>query len=240
MVNANKKHIEQFISNIITAETLKETIKFRDLFLDHYKHIEMKTRLGEGDYGIAYLLKDGRVLKITTDKTEIDAASIIVGESVSNVAEIYDIKITKKKYYTISAVVKVHIGFIIQEYIPYSIEDYIGKILTDLTRQIKRRYGLRENTSRSVLKKASKKLAEYMLDGYEPDFEVTEDEQKDITNSLLQVANGIIQLYKHGIYYVDAHINNVRLTKNDEYKIIDLGYGSAIRKKDNITKINKP
>ena len=51
--------------------------------------------LGKGDFGVAYSIGDGRVLKNTSSKKEFEIAKELVGRNIDGLANIYSIGIVK-------------------------------------------------------------------------------------------------------------------------------------------------
>ncbi len=51
--------------------------------------------LGKGDFGVAYSIGDGRVLKKTSSKKEFEIAKDLVGRNIDGLANIYSIGIVK-------------------------------------------------------------------------------------------------------------------------------------------------
>lgn len=70
-------------NNILQEKRLAEAIKL-------YPQIKVLNRLGEGNKGEAYLLENGRVLKITIDKEEYSTAMILKKRQLKHIVNIYD------------------------------------------------------------------------------------------------------------------------------------------------------
>lgn len=83
----------------------------------------VEKELGSGFYGVAYLLKDGRVLKITKDKSEAVVANKIVGKEFEHIANIYKVGSIKTETDRI-------FYWILLEYVPYNGDNsFISKFL---------------------------------------------------------------------------------------------------------------
>ena len=70
-------------NNILQEKRLAEAIKL-------YPQIKVLNRSGEGNKGEAYLLENGRVLKITIDKEEYSTAMILKKRQLKHIVNIYD------------------------------------------------------------------------------------------------------------------------------------------------------
>ena len=61
--------------------------------------------VGSGEFGSAYYVPEDKILKITTSKDEAGIANSIKGKQLSNIVEVYDVKIVKDEkgypYYAI-------------------------------------------------------------------------------------------------------------------------------------------
>lgn len=55
-----------------------------------YPQIKVQNRLGGGNMGEAYLLENGKVLKITIDKEEYSTAMFLKNKELKNIVNIYD------------------------------------------------------------------------------------------------------------------------------------------------------
>jgi len=62
--------------------------------------------LGEGQFGIAYATRDGKVLKLTTDELEYTVADLLMRNNYGPFAEVYKVgKIKRRLYYVLKELV---------------------------------------------------------------------------------------------------------------------------------------
>ena len=154
--------------------------------------------LGEGTYGVAYVLGDGRVLKATTDESEATASSVLVGKKLENVVQIYDV-------FTMSGA-----WFIVQERLrgigpdPRNsidlIKIWIDKWFHDLANQ---GYSFDE-----ILK------------------ECLEWWKRDDKKLVRDILHGVWELWREGIVFYDVSRRNTGMRGSD-YVIFDLGVSSS-------------
>jgi hypothetical protein len=209
------------------VEAISDIIK-RNLGIEEVDEV-----LGSGSYGTASAVGD-RVLKITADPEEVQAAHNIVGERLANVVRfdgawyLGDLEI-QSQYSGLWQ----RVGVTLMERL-----DWVGTgdpdsdaVLNSIVREIKDSYEVWPNflervsrtTARQRLKAASLALAERLAEAGGP---------------LADLANGLWELYDRGIYAVDVHRNNVGWSERDQtYKIFDIGASSApARKKAPVVK----
>lgn len=157
--------------------------------------------LGGGSYGIAFLLKDHTVLKITCDQTEGKAASFLVGKRLENVAEVYEVYRLPKS--------DLHV--IVMEYIPDSLadDDSFGEYLHEIILKVLYTPG--------VSKKEKMILAiEYLRE--EPF-----DENSDMSNG---VSYALEALEKAGVVWLDFHNGNMGM-KGGRLYVYDIGQSQS-------------
>lgn len=204
---------------------------FTNIIKRNFKKTEFDDVMGLGNFGVAFILNNGKILKITGDQTEINAASIILKNPRKNIVKIYNVKITEQKFYhRLSKSKKINIGFILEEFVPYGLHEIIGKILDKIVKQVKNKFKITNKIkTRTIMQKATKHLINKLYQAGEEHY----------FDEIIQVADGVDQLYKLGIYYVDPHSENILETEKGVFKIIDLGFNSALKSKS-ITQINRP
>lgn len=159
--------------------------------------------LGRGSYGLAYLLEDRTVLKITLDEKEAHTSAGLVGKHLKNVVQFFEVLKTPSIAGTGSDKYLIK-----QEYIPdavsWAFEDYLGKIKTAV--------GYWDGGSQEKL---MKRFAERMI----------EEPFKDETLST-DLAIALEELWTNGIVFLDLHGGNMGL-KNGHLYVYDLGLSQS-------------
>jgi len=168
----------------------------------------LKKRLGEGGYGYAYELDNGKVLKLTTDKREANASSLVVGKSFKNVVKIYDVWSYVKfdNWYFIE---QERLSPINKKEVEKWLESYIkfdnNEILLD-------RFFYQVFTGELNLTDAKEKLEQNVDEPY-----------YDFAQDMIYAAKELLSL---NIIWKDLHADNV-LKNGNIYKVIDLGYSKS-------------
>ena len=164
----------------------------------------LKKKLGEGGYGYAYELDNGRVLKITTDKREANASSLVVGKNFKNVAKIYEVWEYNKfaSWY-----------FIEQEKLsPINKKDVEKWLELDNDKISLGKFLHQVFIGELSLVDAKEKLEQ---NKGEPYYNFVQD--------MIQAAKELLSL---NIVWKDLHVDNV-LKSGSTYKVIDLGYSKS-------------
>jgi serine/threonine protein kinase len=95
-----EKSIKQLLREGLETSTLNKKEFFIKNNIDH----EELHHLGSGDFGEAYSIGDGRVLKITSSKSEFNFAKELVGKNfpaLDGFVDFYDASIVEGEYYII-------------------------------------------------------------------------------------------------------------------------------------------
>ncbi len=186
--------------------------------------------LGRGLFGTASLMKDGTVLKITSDMKEIETAAQIVGDDLDHVAEIYEaVRLGNIKIFHKRLRREVGVGVVISQLLTPWMEvpelEESAEILTKAVRSVQREFGTDAGSielkspreQRHALRESSLVLSQRLKDvasAYE-------------LPAVGEVADGIDELFELGIFMVDVHQGNVGLDDNGVTRIFDLGISSA-------------
>jgi hypothetical protein len=176
---------------------------------------EVVKKIGYGSYGIAYLLRNNKVLKITRDKREVISAIDAKRRNLDFVVEYYDIyKIaipgTEDIDYKIDDVdyLKTNLYFLIQEYI---------KPLSRLERNMINRI-VKYSDTISIFRGHSKKLTHRFWSSLP--IEMKSYSYKYLASKYLKLIKKII---KTNLVGIDTNLNNVGW-KNDELYFYDISY----------------
>jgi hypothetical protein len=153
--------------------------------------------LGEGRYGVAYVLGDGRVLKATTDESEATSSSILVGKKLENVAQIYDV-------FTMDGA-----WFIVQEklrIVPVDTHetDWMGFFASDLFHDLARAESQFSSVYVAYLEWSGRERCKLSL----------------------EVLHGVWELWKEGITFFDVHPGNIGKC-GSTYVVFDLGLAES-------------
>lgn len=196
--------------------------------------------IGCGQLGCAFGFRSpgarDKVLKLTSDPEEVQAATNLLGKRLRNVAKVFhSYRIGDFTIYNRFAHRELPIGLLVTERLDNVglPSDHDGAALSEAVGRIKHRHSawpheLAESSrqeARKRLRTASKELADYLDSG---------------SDDLTQVADGLRELAAEGIYAVDVHQQNVGFNdysapggrEEIEVKIFDLGISSSpMRKK---------
>lgn len=197
-----------------------------DIIERHVGVSDVEDILGTGLFGTASLMETGQVLKLTTDRMEVDTAGEITGDELRHVAHIFDammVRRLKVPHYKLQR--EVPVGIVISEYLtPWtSLLEFVDQadILTAEVRAIQRETGvaagyfetLPPSKQRPMLREASESLVRVLRGQGYPGID--------------EVADGVEELSALGIYIVDVHGRNVGVDEMGVTKIFDLGLSSA-------------
>lgn len=181
----------------------------------------VKSKLGSGSCGHAYLTADNRVIKITTDESEYITATSLVGQKHKHICEIYRtfaINYNDLRFYAIY-----------QELLDTGNFKYLDTIRDETCRES---YDwcylyqdlffdiIGDNKTRRVT--TNERIAKVMD---------THPEYKDLWEQLPNVVQDVID--NTNINYFDLFPHNIGM-RGDDYVAFDLGYSKETRKiKDN-------
>ena len=193
---------------------------------------ERTKKLGEGYYGVAYLLPNDRVLKITSDSTERRSASFLLRKSNARIAKIFkvaDVTVDvwdewAERYFTN------RYTLIIQEYIPGKLTKREAEIVQAVQFVLDNYY---ENCHIDLFrtKKWTMRKWNDVLDwvdwGYTGEFwhyhfidHLYDKKNQDfIWEILLTIQN----FQRHGITWTDLHDENVRRKSSGKLAAFDIG-----------------
>ena len=192
-------------------------------FINKLKKLGYDTKgakeLGEGTQGVAFLLKNGKVLKITEDESEAKSSAIIAGKMTN-----YLVRVERVFSFGETNL----FGIVMENLEPLSgIEQDFWNDFRNLFEDI--------DPGELINWKKMESLIYYKLEdeGYEQDdiyAYLHEAEQ----NNLPQIVN---ELYKYGIIFWDYHGDNL-MKRGKQTVLIDLGY-SRIKKNPKIPILEK-
>jgi hypothetical protein len=174
--------------------------------------------LGEGTAGYAYMLSDGRVLKITGDRTEAILAEMLIDKNFEHIAPHYDVTEVRVNNETLCyAIIKAYVEPI-EQHPNYK---QIGSTLSHINFSRKKIRGFTKNP-----------LVVYDLykDPTEPFY------QMEISQEMLEVWKSIIfDIRSLGVSSYDIYPENCGIYAG-KIVVFDLGYVKGTNKK-NVTKI---
>ena len=197
--------------------------------------VEQAFVLGAGSFGVAAAMQDGRVVKLTTDETEVAAGSVLKDRNLAHVAHVYGAWFVRGVHadrWDLGT--KGRVGMLITERV--SPLDYRvdadgagfgqGAEVTRVWKEVRRQFGaspesLAEMThaeSRKILRLASKTLEARLRD--------LADEQRDPIARA--VADALRELRAHRVYSIDVHAGNIGYSHHDGvFKVFDIGSSSS-------------
>ncbi len=195
--------------------------------------------LGGGMMGYAFLLPDGRVLKMTSDEREAITSSVLIGRDMPNVVEIFDVFLVRDaahmhRYFDR----EMPVYGVITEFVPGDLDEaeaeIVMKVFHAYVNYSKMQYAnpdeqINMNVDWARGGPAQERhidvFEELMLEpsinlqGYDPDlfWSVWEDMKR-----------GLLELGSVGIGYMDIHSGNVRKDDGGNYVLIDLGRSRSV------------
>jgi len=202
--------------------------------------------LGGGSYGIAILLKNGHVLKITEDYSEARSANRIKGKKLKNVYNVF-------RVFTFNDFSYNRMYFIEQELLR-NVEKYVEKFLYDnfvmdgenaiilIPNSTNTKY-MHHRTLRSLILSIFRNNYNdntdfiVQLDNYNQANENYEKTTREhVINYIrdsrtkkfyLDMINAADELHENNILFDDAHEGNIMMDDKGNYKIIDLGISQS-------------
>lgn len=212
---------------------------------------EPRTVLGSGDYGTAAILNDyERVIKLTSDPTEVAAGAVLAGKELLHVARVFGSWYlsrtsvqarmgTRVKTMMVSGRPieeeeeirkKSRVGVLILEKVQANIPHHLivkPEPLSKIVREFKLREGVRVEDLAKLTKKEARERLQYAS-------EMLSLELENINNPIYwQIAEGLGELREHGVYAIDVHPGNVGYVGMIEepgaytIKIFDIGTSSS-------------
>lgn len=236
----------EFILEYKERRTPSQDIEdFSDLYIDRVAdklNTKIIKKLGIGSFGIAYLTKDNKVLKVTTDHNEAKNILILKDKKFKHFLNYYDVfslsldgkdfeemKPQDLKYKYNYPKIKVY--FILMDYVK-PLEGWKEIMWDLLSREFFNKYTEPENFLKWVRDKIR----------YSDDYGVTEDYYKDnvipyFEDMINNQRNEMIEEgRKLGISFKDAHGGNLGERKDGTLVYFDVGYADTITDMDTDTK----
>jgi hypothetical protein len=158
--------------------------------------------LGDGDYGTAYSIGDGKVLKITTSRREFELAKELIGKDIEGLAKVYEAgQISSFEYKIILEEVEIDADV---DYCFYEVEYYLRKQGWDISN-----------------------IGCFDIDDYEKEFEKIPDDVKAFIPELIDIISSCRRL---GMQRIDIHADNLgRDKKTSKLKMFDVDEPSYYR-----------
>lgn len=211
----------------------------RDLKLTNVEEI-----LGAGTFGTAARLSDGRVLKVTSDPSEVQAGHVLKGKRLKHVVEIYGAWFVRGvRVQTIIDKAegelkrkRMHVGVLVMEQVtPLDERESAMESITNLIQEFKYAHdlyphelaSLSRDRARKKLRQASEDLqielenqSKWLRDkGMHEDAKVATD-----------IAAALGELRAEGVFAIDAHGGNIGFDrKTKTFKLFDIGTSSSPR-----------
>jgi hypothetical protein len=201
--------------------------------------VRYETILGAGSFGTAALLPNGKVLKLTTDPTEVQAGAVLTGKELPHVARIYGAWFVQGA--KADAVVgwdakseeeirkSMRIGVLLLETVlnaAYATASgYVErKDLDRISKVVKNEKTRLHVWPNELIKLTRAKVRERLRKASS----VIEDElRRQHTEVAEAVADALTELRAESIYAVDVHVGNIGYSETDErFKIFDIGSSS--------------
>jgi hypothetical protein len=194
--------------------------------------VEKASILGAGSFGIAAAMQDGRVVKLTSDESEVAAGSVLKGQRLTHVARIdgsWFVRGVEVQHWELRSTTRsgMRAGILISERVaPIDYKSGQGQAITDIHRAVRARYGaspesLAEMThaeARKMLRLASRELERRLRD-------LADEASDPIARA---VANALRELRSHGVYSIDVHAGNIGYShEGGVFKVFDIGSSSS-------------
>lgn len=179
--------------------------------------------LGGGSFGMAGATQDGRVVKLTTDESEVEAGSVLRGQRLPHVVHIdgsWFVRRTRAVKWNTG--VEHRVGMLLMERVEPVGAAPDGNAVTIVWSKVRETYNatpwklvkMNRADARATLYAASKAL---------------ERQLRDIGSKLaVDVADGLRELRDHKVYGIDVHAGNIGYSARDGvYKLFDIGASSS-------------
>lgn len=225
---------DYFVRHIGTLEgdaSRRKAVRVLGDILERNLGIQTVEFLGGGSFGVAAEIEDGRVLKITTDPTEVPAASAIVGESLRYVVAFHG------AWFVEGFSMRGRATFGGRGPVP------VGVLLSDKVDVV----GLIDGEGEYALGRAvNEVMGQYDIMGRDLDEFQNEDVREIVCEASIvlesrllalegapwEVGMGLAELRAYGICVVDVHSSNVGFDeKAGVHKIFDIGLASSKRRR---------
>lgn len=170
-------------------------------------------KLGSGSNGIAYLMSNNKVLKVTTDDEEAGTSALVKNIDHPNIIKIYDVAewIPKRDIEVGHSRSNVKVYFIVQEKLEAgpAIENKLKDYIPDFVNEF----------GESLLNAAA-----YIggIESKEKEIESNSNISEDARKFYLDVIEALKELKVRGIYWMDISASNIGRRKGD-YVVFDLG-----------------
>jgi hypothetical protein len=179
--------------------------------------------LGGGSFGMAGATQDGRVVKLTTDESEVEAGSVLRGQHLPHVVHIdgsWFVRRTRVVKWNTG--VEHRVGMLLMERVEPIDQQLLGNDVTVVWAKVREAYGavpwklvkMSRADARATLYAASTAL---------------ERQLRDVGSKLaVEVADGLHELRDHKVYGIDVHAGNIGFHRRDGvYKLFDIGASSS-------------
>jgi hypothetical protein len=179
--------------------------------------------LGGGSFGMAGATQDGRVVKLTTDESEVEAGSVLRGQHLPHVVHIdgsWFVRRTRVVKWNTG--VEHRVGMLLMERVEPVGAAPDGNAVTILWSKIRETY----NATPWKLVKMSRADARATLYAAST---ALERQLRDVGSKLaVEVADGLHELRDHRVYGIDVHAGNIGFHRRDGvYKLFDIGSSSS-------------
>jgi hypothetical protein len=170
--------------------------------------VKIGIKLGTGTMGAAFDAGSGKVLKVTIDSKEANAAAILIGKKLNHVYNVYEVfQFDSTGYYGIlQEKLKPVSDPLLKKYFDVNNNEWLDQVEYYVNGEISR-----EEAIKRVRLDVSKSF------GGPDKFKLNQ-----IMDVVQQVFNGLDELDSSGILYYDAHIGNIMM-RGSRYVIVDVG-----------------
>jgi len=170
--------------------------------------------LGKGSRGMAFLLSNGKVLKLTDDKTEAGSSAILKGKKLKNVVTFYDV----------FQLGELPIYGIVQEKV--DVKQFTRKFdkLCEWLFGFWDSFSARKKTAELS---STDKAFELFKTMFEKNSGLKLDKQPGGEDFVKQLLNGWLELLANNIEFIDITYKNIGKTSGGVIKIFDIGYSKS-------------
>lgn len=193
----------------------------------------IETEIGRGVQGVAYELSDGSVLKVTSDVSELRAATVMMGIDHPNVVKIQDAFVVKAGKKAVGVIVRDFVRKVLDKALWADAMNSAIRNSIDSASDVYDSWRFREQKDPLF---SIKKANGYLLDLLR--YEVRHYPE------LQQVVSGIEALFAAGIYSIDYEPTNIGVDEDlhgqDQLVIFDVGNGEVEREVQVAVKANPP
>ena len=208
---------------IAMLENLKKNTNFEQVAGIKIPDLHKVKVLGSGYYGVAFDIGGGKVLKLTKDKAERNAASLIAGKRLKGVYKIFGVyNWAKTDLVTFIVTEKVTMNESKARQVIRAVED-VTRAFVQVSSKTSVVVGSPSSSGWNSSKAEWTKFKKDVAEGKHSDYLGAKIKTIELAEGIIQ---GFMSLDKAGIFWADLHAGNVAF-RGGKAVIIDMGHSKS-------------